>query len=119
MKIGYRIKSKREMLGISQTDLANKVGIAKQTLYKYENNIVTNIPSDVIEKLSYYLECSPAYLMGWEEIPTLDARYSFDTASLVSKVRNDSELIDALQIYFSLPADKKKYVTSLIKMLGH
>ena len=66
MTKGERIKSKREELGISQTDLANSVGISKQTLYKYENNIVTNIPSDIIEQLANKLQCSPAFIMGWD-----------------------------------------------------
>lgn len=65
MTKGERIRTKREELKISQTDLANSVGISKQTLYKYENNIVTNIPSDIIEKLANKLLCSPAYIMGW------------------------------------------------------
>lgn len=68
MTKGERIKRKREELNISQTDLANQVGISKQTLYKYENDIVTNIPSDVIEKLAKKLECDPAYIMGWEDV---------------------------------------------------
>ena len=67
MTKGERIKRKREELNISQTDLANQIGVSKQTLYKYENDIVTNIPSDVIEKLAKKLECEPAYIMGWED----------------------------------------------------
>jgi transcriptional regulator with XRE-family HTH domain len=67
MTIGERLKSKREQLGIGQTDLAKRVGVTKQTLYKYENGIVTNIPSDVIERLAEELNCSPSYIMGWEE----------------------------------------------------
>jgi transcriptional regulator with XRE-family HTH domain len=66
MTIGERIKERREMLNISQTDLAARVGISKQTLYKYENNIVTNIPSNIIELLAEQMECSPAYIMGWD-----------------------------------------------------
>ena len=65
MTKGQRIKQRRELLNISQTDLANQIGVSKQTLYKYENDIITNIPSDVIEKLSAKLECDPAYIMGW------------------------------------------------------
>ena len=68
MKIGDRIKSKRQEQRLSQTELAQKIGVSKQTLYKYENNIITNIPSDKIELLSTSLDTSPAYLMGWEEI---------------------------------------------------
>lgn len=66
MTKGQRIKYKREELNISQTDLANQIGVSKQTLYKYENDIITNIPSDIIEKLSLKLNVSPAYIMGWE-----------------------------------------------------
>lgn len=66
MTIGERIKTVRETKKISQIDLANAVSISKQTLYKYENGIVTNIPSDKIEAIAAYLCVSPAYLMGWQ-----------------------------------------------------
>lgn len=66
MTVGERIKKIRENLNISQTDLAKGVNISKQTLYKYETNVVTNIPSNVIEKIANILAVSPAVLMGWE-----------------------------------------------------
>ena len=47
MSKGRRIKERRKFLNISQTDLAKRIHISKQSLYKYENGIVTNIPSDV------------------------------------------------------------------------
>ena len=49
MTVGERIKTLRERAGISQIDFATKINISKQNLYKYENNIITNIPSDKIE----------------------------------------------------------------------
>lgn len=67
MTVGDRIKLQREVMNISQTDLAYKVGISKQTLYKYEKNIVTNIPSDKIEKIADALSTTPQRLMGWKE----------------------------------------------------
>lgn len=67
MAKGERIKSLREKAGYSQTELAERVNISKQTLYKYENNIITNIPSDILEKIASVLGCSPSYFMGWEE----------------------------------------------------
>ena len=66
MTIGERIKSIRESKNIGQTELANATGISKQSIYKYENNIITNIPSDKIEAISSYLCVSPATLMGWD-----------------------------------------------------
>ena len=35
MTIGERIKMAREKNGIAQTDLAIKIGVSKQTLFKY------------------------------------------------------------------------------------
>lgn len=67
MTKGQRIKQLRESMNLSQTELAQKINIRKQTLYKYENEIVTNIPSDVIERFSEIFGCSPAYIMGWSE----------------------------------------------------
>lgn len=72
MAIGERIKRKREEFGISQTDLAKRIGVSKQTLYKYESNIVTNIPSNIIEQIASILDVSPAYLMGWEKLSSAE-----------------------------------------------
>lgn len=66
MTIGERIKELRERLGMSQVDFATKINVSKQSLYKYENNIITNIPSDKIEAAAKIGNVSPSYLMGWE-----------------------------------------------------
>ena len=65
MSIGQRIKECRELLKMTQESLANKIGTTKQTIYKYENDIITNIPSDKIELIAKTLGTSPSYLMGW------------------------------------------------------
>ena len=66
MTVGERIKEIRTKLGMSQVDFADKINVSKQTLYKYENNIITNIPSDKVEEAARIGYVSPAYLMGWE-----------------------------------------------------
>lgn len=65
MTVGERIKKVRNKLGMSQVDFADKINVSKQTLYKYENNIITNILSDKIEAAARLGNVSPAYLMGW------------------------------------------------------
>lgn len=50
MTKGERIKARRESLGISQTALADMIGESKQTMYKYENNITTNLRRVTTEK---------------------------------------------------------------------
>lgn len=70
MTIGARIKELRLKNNMMQVDLAKAVNSSKQTIYKYENDIVTNIPYDKIILLAKALNTTTAYLMGWEdEIP--------------------------------------------------
>ena len=68
MTVGERIKEVREKIGMSQVDFADKINVSKQTLYKYENNLITNIPSDKIEAAAKLSGVSPAYLMGWTPV---------------------------------------------------
>ena len=67
MTIGQRIRAKREEKNMRSTELASKIHSSKQSIYKYENDIITNIPSNVIEALANALETTPAFLMGWED----------------------------------------------------
>ena len=71
MKIGERIKQRREELGIGQSKLAELIGSSKQNLYKYENSIITNIPAEKVEALAAALHTTPTYLMGWSDSPLL------------------------------------------------
>lgn len=66
MDKGERIKSLRESKGITQTELAKMIGTTKQNVYKYENGIITNIPSDKIELMAKIFDVSPAYIMCWD-----------------------------------------------------
>lgn len=47
--------------------MADFAQTTKQTIYKYEMGVITNIPSDKVEAIAEILKTTPAYLMGWEE----------------------------------------------------
>lgn len=67
MTIGQRIKIARERKDLTLDEVAKRCNTTKQTIFKYENEIVTNIPYDKIVLLSNALNVSPSYLFGWEE----------------------------------------------------
>ena len=71
--VGKRIKDLRNSIGMSQVEFADKIGVSKQTLYKYENDIITNIPSDKIEAAAKLCGASPAALMGWTDSPVANS----------------------------------------------
>lgn len=63
---GLRIKQLREDKKLSQLELAKLLNTKRQTISKYENGIVTNIPSDRIEEMARILDSTPEYILGWE-----------------------------------------------------
>ena len=67
MTTGEKIAYYRELAGLSQVELADKTGTTKQNIWKYENNLVTNIPLDKVEAIGRVLGISPAVLTGWEK----------------------------------------------------
>lgn len=97
MTIGEKIRSLRESAGMSQTELASRIHTTKQTIYKYETGIVTNIPSDKIEQIASIFDCSPSYLMGWtdeyfEAVPDIDFSLSDFEKRIIIEYRRADEV---------------------------
>ena len=69
MTVGEKIRAQREQSGMTQTELGKACGVTKQTIFKYETGVVTNIPLDKLMLISDALNVSAAYLMGWEDDP--------------------------------------------------
>lgn len=67
MTLGEKIRELRIANGMTQEELAAKLKTTKQTIWKYENDVVTNLPLNKIEGLATALNARPAYLMGWAE----------------------------------------------------
>lgn len=62
---GSRLKSLRLERGMTLEKLGEAIGTSKQTIHRYENGIIDNIPRAKIEALASALKVTPAELMGW------------------------------------------------------
>lgn len=65
MKVGDRIRAKRQDMGMSVDELAARLGKNRATVYRYEKGDIENMPVNVLEPLAEVLQTTPAYLMGW------------------------------------------------------
>ena len=66
MNIGQKIKERREFLGLTQEELAKKLGYAgRSSVNKVENS--REVSMKKIKEYADALETTVAYLMGWEE----------------------------------------------------
>lgn len=89
MTIGERIKQRRIELNLSQDELAQKVGYkSRSSINKIE--LSRSLPLSKVQKMADALETTPAFLMGWKELP--------DTmvAHLKPKIEPTDEEIDML-----------------------
>lgn len=95
MALNDRIKAARTAKGFTLDEVAAKVGVSRQTIQRYESGVISNIPSDNIEKLAVALDTTPAELMGWAgPPPKVTTTMTFD---------GDSPMHDLTQAYLRHP----------------
>lgn len=71
MTTGQRMKARRKELGLSAEHVAEKLGVSPATIYRYERGDIEKTPGHILEPISKILCTTPAYLMGWDESPSL------------------------------------------------
>lgn len=63
MNTGERIKLARKAAGLTQTELAEKLGLKFSVISKYETGRVVNLKREVIEEIAKALHVRPSWLM--------------------------------------------------------
>lgn len=86
LELYKNIKSRRQELGLTQSELATKVGYTnKSTIATIEAGKI-NLPLSKIREFAVALECSASDLMGWDEPLTKDnaqERGKFDAELII------------------------------------
>ena len=110
MEIGQKIREARILKGLTQEELGKMIGLQKSAIAKYENGRVVNIKRSTLQKIAQALD-----LRGSDLIIEANPK---EAAELSAKVLLDSELMDAIEKYYTLPAEKQKMVRELISGLA-
>lgn len=113
MEIGERIKKRREELGMSQEELAQKAGYkSRSSINKIEID-GRGLPQSKIAIIANALDTTPAYIMGWEENYYLGENLQ-RIFRILSKEFNISEN-ELIRCFFAEDFDdllpSKKYIT--------
>jgi len=66
-----KLKELRKSKGMTLDELAELIGTSKQTIHRYENGIITNVPPEKVESLANALGTTPGELMGWDNEPAI------------------------------------------------
>lgn len=118
-----RIKNRRLELGYTQEDLAEKVGLQKSAIAKYENGRVENMKRSMIVKMSEVLQTTPAYLMGWEDVPETESStgiidVGIEIKALVSRIESSYTVkLDEVELDEAMTAMLKNSLEGLVHNL--
>ena len=112
MKIGERIKIRRQELEWSQRELAAKMGYNHSTITRIEAGKI-DIPQSRIVQFSEVLGVSIAYLMGWEE----NDKKNDIIADVVVKMRTDTAFMSAVENLYKLDKDKLDTINQMLHTL--
>lgn len=70
--IGDRIKERREELGLSQLELAQKIGLTSKSTVCHAERSKNNFTQSKLEKFAKALDVSVSYLMGFRDADNND-----------------------------------------------
>ena len=105
MSIGKKIRELREIRGMSLEDVARMCGTTRQAIYKYENEIVTNIPYDKIILLAKALNTNPSQLFDWKEDRKISPH---------EQILTEGEKL-VLELFRQIPVDQQPVVLAMIR----
>ena len=89
-EIGLRIRAARKAKRLNQTEFAELLNKSLRTVQKYESGEI-EVSVAVIKEIAKVLECSPSYLLGWDEENKVLANFS-DVLRFIFELDNTNEL---------------------------
>lgn len=103
-----------EQRNVKPAHVSRETGVKTATLTSWKKGVYTP-KQDKLQQIADYFNVTLEYLMTGEE---KKSSFSEESAKLVGKIRNDKDLSNALEKYFTLSEAKKKHVLELIDLLS-
>lgn len=69
MTVGEKIKKQRKALGLTQTELGERLGVQKNAVSKWETGRVDDIPGSKIRAMANLFGVAPSYLIDGDDAP--------------------------------------------------
>ena len=67
MTFAERLRQLRKEKNMTIEEVADAVGLARTTVFRYEKGIITNVPLETYDKLAELFGVCRPYLIGWSD----------------------------------------------------
>ena len=109
MTIGEKIKKLRKEAGMTQAELADKLGLKDSVIAKYENGRIPDLKRTTIAGLAKVFNVSPMYFMD-DSISSI-GDYQF------KKLKTNTEVAEIETMYRSMTDEQKKRVMEYMRLV--
>lgn len=120
MNTGEKIKELRELYGMTQEELAEKLGLKKAAVNKYETGRVVNLKRSTIEKLCEIFNITPQELMGMDEDPNITQEEYYtnpEVAELAQQLKDRPELKVLFDASRDISKEDVQFVIDMIERM--
>ncbi|SDX95357.1 helix-turn-helix domain-containing protein [Citreimonas salinaria] len=114
--VGKKIRQRRWLIGMTQQQLAGRVGIKFQQIQKYEtgaNRVSASRLWDIAEALDAPVS---AFFEGIEEAENAKAVHGQD--NVPADILADKEALDLVRSYYAIPENQRRRLFELARVLS-
>lgn len=104
MTVGEKIRAERKALGLTQTELGERLGVRKNAVSKWECGRVDDIPGSKIKAMAALFGVSPSYLIDDEAPPPVRLKFDEFTYAMHNETKD-------------LPKEKKQMLLDMARFM--
>ena len=123
-KMSERIHDKRNEFGWTMEELAEKIGVNKSSISKWENSQVDNIKRTYIAKMAELFHVKPSWLMGYDSENDITVTYEKPGADTVRLqvdhepiVGNTSKIAELYGLVLNIKPENMDLAIKILKTL--
>ena len=109
--VGQRVRQRRWMIGITQQQLAERVGIKFQQIQKYETG-TNRISSSRLWDIAAVLEVPVSFFFDGLEGQAIDSREAR------GDILTDKEALELVRAYYTIPEAQRRRLFDLARVLS-
>ena len=112
--VGKRIRHRRWLVGMTQQQLAEKVGIKFQQIQKYETG-ANRVSASRLWDISDALEVPVSFFFEGIDAETPE---NSSASSVPSDLMGDKEALDLVRSYYAIPENQRRRLFELARVLS-
>ena len=116
--VGKRVRHRRWMVGMTQQQLGDKVGIKFQQIQKYETGM-NRISASRLFEIASALEAPVSYFFEGLEAAAPEPTEAAPVAQdLSGDLLSDKEALDLVRSYYAIPTEQRRRLFDLARVLS-